>query len=139
MEIFLLNWDEISSSLNKEKYFYISYNSQYLITIFSMHYFEWDKERFFFLKNWKKTQQTYSLMLDWIRSESDKIGKIGVIVIFKKFDLHSLWAETGVIVNPNDNTTQHILNTVIGLDMKITVHTTPPHPTPPHRPTETQL
>ena len=36
--------------------------------------------------------------------------------------------------NPLDNTTQpqQNLNTVVGLDMKMTVQTTPPHP--PHQP-----
>ena len=29
--------------------------------------------------------------------------------------------------NPNDNTTQHNLNTIVGFDMKITVQTPPPH------------
>ena len=31
--------------------------------------------------------------------------------------------------NPNDNTAQHNLNTVVGLDMKLTVQTPPTHPT----------
>ena len=42
--------------------------------------------------------------------------------------------------NPNDNTTQHNLNTVVGLDMKMTVQTPPT--TPPQKlkggPQETQ-
>ena len=33
--------------------------------------------------------------------------------------------------NPNDNTTQHNLNTAVVLDMKITVHTTLPPTNPP--------
>ena len=31
--------------------------------------------------------------------------------------------------NPNDNTTQHNLNTVVGLGMKMTVQNPPHHPT----------
>ena len=33
--------------------------------------------------------------------------------------------------NPNDNTTQHNLNIVVGLDTKMTVQAPPPHP--PHK------
>ena len=42
--------------------------------------------------------------------------------------------------NPNGNTAQpqHNLNTVVGLDMKITVQTTP-HPPTTHPTTETQM
>ena len=36
--------------------------------------------------------------------------------------------------NPHENTTQHNLNTVVGLDMKMTLQTPPHHPTT----TETQ-
>ena len=32
--------------------------------------------------------------------------------------------------NPNINATQHNLNTAVGLDMKMAVHTTQPHPNP---------
>ena len=35
--------------------------------------------------------------------------------------------------HPNDNATQHNLNTVVGLDMKMTVQTTPTQPTPPQK------
>ena len=55
--------------------------------------------------------------------------------LFAKHFIHLHKRENLFCQNPNDNITQHNLNTVVGLDTKMTVQT-PPYPTttnPPHK------
>ena len=51
------------------------------------------------------------------------------LILFDFVDLHKFCA---CCHNPNDNTTQHNLNIVVGLGMKMTVQT-PPHATLPQK------
>ena len=70
-------------------------------------------------------------VLNWFLSAEVEKVEHPVMLVDERENLKKKWN----CHNSNDNTTQHNLNTVVGLDTKMTLHTT--HPSTPPTP-ETQ-